>query len=266
MDEILRNLRPGTRVLDLGSLTGSFPLDRCPNSLVVRVDLEAPEPGGCQGFVQADALCLPFPDRSFDAVIANHSLEHVHHLSGVLAEIGRVVRAEGSLFVAVPDASTFSDRLFRWVYREDSGHVNPFVSADALTAEITNATGLGLAARRDLYSSFEYLNRYYFGARTPWRLRLIGSGSRRSVVVLSYVTRLFDRAVGTRTSAYGWALYFGNVGEEVESAAWRNVCVACGSGSPATWLVTSGLVQRHFFVLRSYLCPNCSAFTLFTPD
>jgi len=266
MDEILRNLRPGTRVLDLGSLTGSFPLDRCPNSLVVRVDLEAPQPGTCQGFVQADALRLPFPNQSFDAVIANHSLEHVHHLSGVLAEIGRVVRAEGSLFVAVPDASTFSDRLFRWVYREDSGHINPFVSADALADGITKATGLRLAAKRDLYSSFEYLNRYYFGPRTPWQLRLIGNGSRRSIVVLSYATRLFDRIFGTRTSAYGWALYFGNIGEEVGSAAWRNVCVGCGSGSPAVWLAASGRVRRHFFVFRSYLCPNCNAFNLFTPD
>ena len=266
MDEILRNLRPGTRVLDLGSLTGSFPLYRCPNSLVVRVDLEAPRPGARQGFVQADALRLPFPDRSFDAVVANHSLEHVHHLSGVLAEIGRVVRTEASLFVAVPDASTFSDRLFRRVYREDSGHINPFASADALAAEITKATALKLAARRDLYSSFEYLNRYYFPARTPWWLRLIGNGSRHSVVLLSYATRLFDRVFGTRTSVYGWALYFGNVGEEVEPAAWRNVCVACGSGSPAAWLVASGLVRRYLFVFQSYLCPNCNAFNLFTPD
>src|SRR5437016_3511852 len=68
MDEILRNLAPGARVLDLGSLTGSFPADRCPNALVLRVDLEAPAPGTVDGFIQADAARLPFPDRSFDSV------------------------------------------------------------------------------------------------------------------------------------------------------------------------------------------------------
>src|SRR5215472_7125151 len=127
MDEILRNLRPGTRVLDLGSLTGSFAADRCPHSQVVKVDLEPPPPGVWEGFVRADAARLPFPDHSFDAVVANHSLEHIHGLREALAEIGRVVRPEGSVFVAVPDASTFSDRLFRWIYRDESGHINPFV-------------------------------------------------------------------------------------------------------------------------------------------
>ena len=73
----------------------------------------------------------------------------------------------GSLFVAVPDASTFSDHLFRWVYQEASGHINPFCSADELAARITGATGLKLAATRELYSSFEYLNRYTSRLRRP---------------------------------------------------------------------------------------------------
>src|SRR5271157_3491550 len=126
MIEILRQLPPGARVLDLGALTGSFPTDYCPGALVVRVDLELPAPGTCADFVQADAGCLPFPDRSFDAVIANHSLEHIRGLSTALGEIGRVLGSEGGLFVAVPDASTFSDRLFRWIYQDASGHINPF--------------------------------------------------------------------------------------------------------------------------------------------
>ena len=266
MDEILRNLGPGTRVLDLGSLTGSFPIDRCPNSLVARVDLEAPAPGRCEGFIQADAARLPFPDRCFDAVVASHSLEHIHGLREALQEIGRVVRPEGSLFVAVPDASTFSDRLFRWIYRGASGHINPFCSADALAAEITKATGLTLAGARDLYSSFEYLNRYYFPAGTSWRLRMVGNGNRRAIVLLSYLARMWDRAFDTRASAYGWALYFGNVGEAVDPAAWSNVCVGCGSGFSAAWLAANKLVRRRFLVLQWYRCPNCAAGNLFTRD
>src|SRR5271165_4643317 len=165
MDEILRHLPAGARVLDLGSLTGSFRAETCPGALAVRLDLETPEAGSPEGFVQADAAHLPFPDRCFDAVIANHSLEHVENFHGVLAEMGRIVRPDGSVYVAVPDASTFSDRLFRWVYR-GGGHINAFRSAEQLAAQITRATGLPLAGTRPLFSSFEYLNRYYLDRKS----------------------------------------------------------------------------------------------------
>jgi SAM-dependent methyltransferase len=265
MDEILRNLAPGARVLDLGSLTGSFAADRCPSALVVRLDLEVPAGGAVDGFIQADAARLPFPDRSFDAVIASHSLEHVQQLPIVIEEIGRVVRPDGSLYVAVPDASTFSDHLFRWVYR-GGGHINPFRSSDALAKEITRVTALKLSGCRALYSSFEYLNRYYFTPRTPWRLKLVGNGNRGCIVVLSYAARLFDRLFRTRASAYGWALYFGNVGEEIQQSPWSNVCVGCGAGHSAPWLLVNHLVHRRFLIFRSYLCPCCNSVNFFTPD
>lgn len=264
MDEILRNLPAGSRVLDLGSRTGSFPADCSPAALVVRLDLE-PALDSKDGFVQADAAQLPFPDRCFNAVIANHSLEHIHRLGEALAEIGRVVRADGSLYVAVPDASTFSDRLYRWVCH-GGGHVNPFRSADRLAAEIVRATGLRLAGTRALFSSFEYLNRDHYLPRPPRRLWLVGNGYRRSIIVLSYAARLFDSVFHTRVSAYGWALYFGNVGEVVEPVPWSNVCVGCGAGYPAAWLQACSLVRRHLVVFRSYLCPSCQSWNFFTPD
>lgn len=92
MHEILRNLRPGARVLDLGALAGSFPADCCPSALIVRVDLEEPAAGSRHGFVQADAARLPFHGHCFDAVIVNHSLEYIRELPSALGEIGRVVR------------------------------------------------------------------------------------------------------------------------------------------------------------------------------
>jgi len=266
MIEILRHLRPGAHVLDLGALTGSFPADYCPGAVVVRVDLERPAPGACDGFIQADAGSLPFPGQCFDAVIANHSLEHIRGLAAALGEIGRVIRADGRIFVAVPDASTFSDHLFRWIYQDASGHINPFCSAGTLAADITHATGIRLAATRPLYSSFEYLNRYYFPARTSWRLRAIGNGSRRSIVWLSYAARLFDRVFHTRASAYGWAFYFGNIGEDVAEDSWSNVCVGCGAGYPAAWLLDQDLVHRRRLFFRAYSCPACGSGNLFTDD
>lgn len=265
MDEILRHLPAGARVLDLGSLTGSFRAEACPGALTVRLDLETPEAGSPQGFVRADAARLPFADRCFDTVIANHSLEHVENLQDVLTEMGRVVRPNGSLYVAVPDASTFSDRLFKWVYR-GGGHINPFRSAEELAARITRATGLPLAGSRPLFSSFEYLNRYYFKPGTDWRLWFVGNGSRRSIMLLSYAARLMDGVFGTRLSVYGWALYFGKLSEPVETVAWRNVCVGCGSGFPAAWLMAAKLVRRRFLLCRFYLCPSCNSGNFFTAD
>jgi len=252
-------------VLDVGSLTGSFPVECCPESVVARVDLEAPAPGTCEGFIQANAACLPFPDRCFDAVVANHSLEHISGLQQALQEIGRVMRDGGSLFVAVPDASTFSDRLFRWIYQGESGHINPFTSADGLAAEIRRLTGLTLTGARALNSSFEYLNRYYFGRQSPWRLWLVGNGNRGCIMALSLAVRLWDRRFHTRTSAYGWAFWFGNVGESIETSAWSNVCAGCGSGFPAAWLIASAWVNRRL-VFRSYKCPACRSLNFFTPD
>jgi SAM-dependent methyltransferase len=47
-------------------------------------------------------LALPFPDASFDAVIASEVLEHVWDDRGALAELVRVLRRGGRLAVTVP--------------------------------------------------------------------------------------------------------------------------------------------------------------------
>ncbi len=51
-------------------------------------------------FAVADAQALPFPDGSFDTVIANHMLYHVPDRALALAGIRRVLRPGGRLFAA----------------------------------------------------------------------------------------------------------------------------------------------------------------------
>lgn len=53
--------------------------------------------------VQADATCIPFPDAAFDAVICSETLEHIPDDPGVIAEIERVLRPGGLLFLTVPN-------------------------------------------------------------------------------------------------------------------------------------------------------------------
>ena len=156
MHEILENLAPGQRVLDLGSGSGSFASSIGP-FIAIRADLDQPS-RPAPNLARADAARLPFPDRAFDAVISNHSLEHFHDLAGSLAEIGRVLKPTGALYIAVPDASTFSDRLYRLLAR-GGGHVNPFTSAPELARDIERATHLRHVDTRTLCTSFCYLNR-----------------------------------------------------------------------------------------------------------
>jgi SAM-dependent methyltransferase len=121
MQKLLESLPPGARVLDLGARTGSFTTGR-PDLSVIRLDLEIPANHGAGLYVGADAARMPFRAEAFDAIIGNHSLEHFVELEATIREIGRVMKRGGSLYLAVPDASTLSDRIYRWLAR-GGGHV-----------------------------------------------------------------------------------------------------------------------------------------------
>lgn len=62
---------------------------------------EVSAPGG-PVTLRADALALPFPDETFDRVIAAEILEHVRQDGVAIAEIFRVVRPGGLVAVSVP--------------------------------------------------------------------------------------------------------------------------------------------------------------------
>ncbi len=259
MYEILRTLPQNAHVLDLGSRSGSFGLDACPGAFVVRLDTELSTIPGSGWFVQADAAYLPFRDGSFDTVIANHVLEHVDELTKVLQEIGGVVRPSGSLYVAVPDASTLTDHQYRWIYH-GGGHLNAFRSPEELTNQIARITTLAPVATRILSSSFGFLEKSRFHLRPPRRLWLLGNGNPKFLAALSYVLRR------TGISIYGWAFYFGEIHEEIEIAEWTNVCWNCGAGHSAASLISIDKVRREFLILKSYNCPNCGRLNLFTED
>ena len=100
-------------VLELGCGPGTFwreNLDRIPAKWdVVLSDFSAGMVETSQAalsilpnfhFQQFDAQAIPFPDASFDAVIANHMIYHIPDKPKALAEIRRVLRPGGKLYAA----------------------------------------------------------------------------------------------------------------------------------------------------------------------
>jgi len=248
MNDLIDALPSGARVLDLGASGGSFSTARR-DIAVVRLDLEVPGERRSGAYVSGDAARMPFAPAAFDAVISNHSLEHFDDLDGALCEIARVIKPDGALYVAVPDATTLTDRIYRWLGK-GGGHVNAFRSAEQVAGLIAKRTGLPLRRTTVLYSSLSFLNRHNFSARPPRKIALFAFGSEYFVAFFLYLLRCMGLGV------YGWSFYFGSF-DPPAAGEWRNVCVRCGSGSPEEYLRAKGAVRAAM-----YRCPACGGFNL----
>lgn len=256
LNRLIASLPLGARVLDLGARSGSFSTPRA-DLVIVRLDLEPLAVGKSGAYVGADAARLPFAARSFDAVISNHSLEHFPELEDSVREIGRVVKPAGALYVAVPDAGTLSDRIYRWMGR-GGGHVNPFRSAAEVIALIERLTPLRHRATVVLTASLSFLNAHNFTAPPPRRIALFAYGNETFLAILNAILRRIDRAWGTGFGIYGWAFYFGAVAPDLVEGPFPNVCVRCGSGVP---LSQTGAARRF-----TWKCPLCGGFNFLEPE
>ena len=114
----------------------------------------------------ADVQKLPFPDASFDVVLAAWMLYHVPDLDSAFSEISRVLRPEGRL-VAVTNAADHLQELFalggidRWELPFSAEHAEPLLGAYFPRVERRDAYGtVGFAdidAVRAYYASSERL-------------------------------------------------------------------------------------------------------------
>lgn len=264
MLHLLGNLPAGARVLDLGAGPGSFPAER-PDLSVVRLDLERPHRLGPGSYVFADAARMPFAPASFHMVVSNHSLEHFTGLDATLGEIGRVLKPGGVLYVAVPDATTLTDRVYRWLGR-GGGHVNPFRSPEEVAALVDRLTGLPLRSTTVLFSSLSFLNRHNFVAPPPRRIALFAFGNEVFLAVAVWMLRGLDRRWGTEWSRYGWSFRFGNVAGAEPAEVWVNVCVRCGSGHSEAYLRKYAPLRKLAGLFPTYRCPACGGFNFLTPE
>jgi ubiquinone/menaquinone biosynthesis C-methylase UbiE len=140
-------IQPGTRLLDLGCGAGRHAFEAARRGAeVVALDTDQGElERVCSvaaamaeaGEIQApasitaasgDATAMPFPDGTFDLVIAAEVLEHIPADQGALNEISRVLRPGGIAAVTVP--AWFPERIC-WALSDDyhnvpGGHVRIF--------------------------------------------------------------------------------------------------------------------------------------------
>ena len=264
MHEIIRNLPAGAMALDLGSRSGSYDAAAFPFT-TVRVDLERQLTASGARFVQADAARLPFRDGVFDALICNHGLEHFVELDAALGEIGRTLKPGACLYIAVPDASGLHDHFYRW-FTFGGGHVNRFADAGRLAALIAERTGLPHFATKVLFGAFSYLNHRNISWPRPRRIRWLAVKREDALVVADAVLRLLDKLLHTRTSIYGWCMYFGRVPEPVDTRPWTNVCARCGQAHPSAWLDEIGATCRWWGLFPAYRCPGCGLVNLYGDD
>jgi demethylmenaquinone methyltransferase/2-methoxy-6-polyprenyl-1,4-benzoquinol methylase len=116
-------LRPGERVLDVGAGTGvsTEELERS-GAFAVGADLSVGmlvagrHAGRTVPLLAGDAVRLPFPDGTFDAVTISFALRNVQDTAGALRELGRVTRPGGRLVVC--EFSRPINGPFRTVYLE----------------------------------------------------------------------------------------------------------------------------------------------------
>ncbi len=109
--------RPG-RLLDVGCGSGGYLLrarDRGWQVSGVELSRNATEQGRAHGL---KIFCgtlreANLPDASFDYVRLNHVFEHLPDPNETLAEIKRILRPRGKLFIAVPNRESIAAKLFQ---------------------------------------------------------------------------------------------------------------------------------------------------------
>ncbi|HUV75378.1 MAG TPA: methyltransferase domain-containing protein [Dehalococcoidales bacterium] len=105
------NIRPGATVLDVGAGTGvfiPFLLSKIGNrGQIVALDVaeemlrraRAKGFNGMVAYLNADVVNMPLPDETFDSVVCYSSFPHFQDKPKALAEIYRVTRSGGYLFI-----------------------------------------------------------------------------------------------------------------------------------------------------------------------
>lgn len=187
-------LKPGDRVLDIGSGTSSYPLMLTREGVdVVVVELDADrvrwqEAKAAEGKVGSgrlfavvgDASCLPLRDGAFERVTSISAIEHMYDDVAVGSEISRVLAPGGIGAISVPYTQTERSAFFAGLKRFQRVKRNEFVQEGKGTlvrfytdADVEQRFGSGVGCRITKRSFFgrKLLNDWYHESRLNryWR-------------------------------------------------------------------------------------------------
>jgi SAM-dependent methyltransferase len=118
LHELVESSARGARVLDAGCGPGSWGYAERSDLRIVAFDIKFPPgpPAKREGveLLRAALERLPLASGLFDLVVCHYVLEHVTELEACCDELSRTTGAGGMLYVSVPRAAAFDDRLYRF--------------------------------------------------------------------------------------------------------------------------------------------------------
>ena len=132
-----RSIRPGSKVLDVGSGYSIFYMTQPWDFEMTCCDLDAAAMNKMIGlcpewtWMVADAVHLPFEDDAFEAVYAGEIIEHVPDARAALAEWRRVLRPGGTLIVTTPNRDRLLARANRRAMPVHPEHVREMSLGEA---------------------------------------------------------------------------------------------------------------------------------------
>jgi SAM-dependent methyltransferase len=170
LHELVQAVPPGARVLDAGCGPGSWSYAERPDLHITAFDIKFPPgpPAKREGLdvLRAGLERLPLRAGPFDLVVCHYVLEHVTGLAPCCDELARVTRAGGTLYVAVPRAAAFDDRLYRFAgyfakyalgkFRKRIEHQQRFDLPKLLA--LFRARGFELSAHAFVPAGFSWMN------------------------------------------------------------------------------------------------------------
>jgi SAM-dependent methyltransferase len=127
-DEFLKNLPPGSRVLDLGSGGQTFDYSNFPHLRIFSCDVNWSKGLARDehvSYVRGSADLLPFRCETFHLIIANFVFEHFTKPTNALVECERVTNARGFFYAAIPNARGIEDRCYR-IWRGRKDHIQTY--------------------------------------------------------------------------------------------------------------------------------------------
>jgi SAM-dependent methyltransferase len=168
--EWIADLPQGARVLDAGCGPGSWDYADRPDLGIASFDIKYPPGPPSRApnvhIFRGDLARLPLRPQHFDLTICHYVLEHVTELEKCCDELVRVTRPDGSLYLSVPRAAAFDDRLYRFAgyfakyalmkFRKRIEHQQRF-DFDKLV-RLFGSRGLGLVSYARVPAGFSWMN------------------------------------------------------------------------------------------------------------